>query len=140
MILKSVGFKIGWYDDRDVEESGGERISLAYSNCGLEPFSYVVVIVDCTGRLVIEAFCGFDQVGIDVIQPHGCQQCCVLNSVKCLLEVDEDVTYVLLVLQVFLTECSKVENLLCCAPSCSETSLCFDYLLSLWLQSIQEDS
>ena len=47
----------------------------------------------------------------------------------------------LLVLQVFLTEYSKIENLLSCAPSCSEACLFFfDGLLSLWLQSIQGDS
>ena len=43
-----------------------------YSNSGSEPFSYAVVKVDCTGRLVVEALCGTDQIGIDVIQPHGC--------------------------------------------------------------------
>ena len=30
----------------DVEDGGAEQISLAYSNCGSEPFSYVVVMVD----------------------------------------------------------------------------------------------
>ena len=38
-----------------------------YSNCGSEPFPYVVVEVDCTGGLVVEAFYGSDQVGISVI-------------------------------------------------------------------------
>ena len=57
------------------------------------------------------------------------------------LEVHEDVIKVLLVLRVFLKEYSKVENLLCSALSCSETCLFFfDYLLSLWLQAIWEDS
>ena len=47
----------------------------------------------------------------------------------------------LLVLQAFLTEYSKIESLLSCATSCSEACLFFfDDLLSLWLQSIQEDS
>ena len=42
---------------------------------------------------------------------------------------------VLLVLQVILTKYSKVENLLLCAPLCSETCLFFfDDFLSLWLQ------
>ena len=63
------------------------------------------------------------------------------NSVERLLEVYEDMVKALLVLQVFLTEYSKIENLLSCAPSCSEACLLFfDDLLSLWLQSIQEDS
>ena len=62
-------------------------------------------------------------------------------SVERLLEVHEDMVKALLVLQVFLTEYSKIENLLSCAPSCSEACLFFfDDLLSLWLQSIQEDS
>ena len=61
-----------------------------HSNCGSEPFSYVVVMVDCAGSLVVEAFCGSDQVVIDVIQPHGCPQICMLNSIKRLLEVHED--------------------------------------------------
>ena len=34
----------------------GEQTSLAHSNCGSEPFSIVVVMVDCAGRLVVEAF------------------------------------------------------------------------------------
>ena len=48
---------------------------------------------------------------------------------------------VLSVLPLFLTEYFKIENLLSCAPSCSEACLFFfDDPLSLWLQSIQEDS
>ena len=63
------------------------------------------------------------------------------NSVERLLEVHKDMVKALLVLQVFLTEYSKIENLLSCAPSYSEACLFFfDDLLSLWLQSIQEDS
>ena len=101
----------------------------------------VVVMVDCAGRLVVEALYGSDQVGIDVILPHGCPQSCMPNSIEHLLEIHEDMVKVLLVLQVFLTEYSKIVNVLSCAPSCSETCLFFfDDLLSLWLQSIQEDS
>ena len=63
------------------------------------------------------------------------------NSVERLLEVYEDMVKVLLVLQVFISEYSKIENVLSCAPSCCEACLFFfDDLLSLWLQSIQEDS
>ena len=114
---------------------------MAHSNCGLESFSYVGVMVDCAGRHVVEAFYGSDQVVIDVIQPHGCPQSCMPNSVERLLKVHEDMVKALLVLQVFLTEYSKIENLLSCAPSCSEACLFFfDSLLGLWLQSIQEDS
>ena len=90
---------------------------MAHSNCGSEPFSNVVVMVNCTGRLVAEAFYGSDQVVIYVIQPHGCPQSCMPSSVERLLEVHGYVVKALLVLQVFLTEYSKIENLLSCAPS-----------------------
>ena len=62
------------------------------------------------------------------------------NPVEGLLEVYEDMVEVLPVLEIFLTEDSKVEDLFCGAPSCSETFLFFsDDLLRLWLQSIQYD-
>ena len=67
-------------------------------------------MVDCTGRLVVEAFYGSDQVVIDAVQPHGCPQSCIPNSVERRLEVQEDMVEALLVLQVFLTEYSKIEN------------------------------
>ena len=125
----------------DTVEGGGEQTSLAHSRCGSEPFFYVIVMVDCAGRLVVEEFYGSVQVGIDVIQPHGCPQSCMPYSVERLLEVHEDMIKALLVLQVFLTEYSKIEILLSCAPSCSGTCLfLFDDLQSLWLQSIQEYS
>ena len=98
-------------------ESGGEQTSLESSNCGLEPFSYRVII-HCTGCLVMEAFYACHQVGIGVIQPHDCPQSCVPGSVEHLCEVYEDVVKILLVLQVFLTEYFEVESLHCCAPSC----------------------
>ena len=114
---------------------------MAYSNCGSEPFSSVVVMLDCAGRLVVEAFYGSDQVVNDVIQPRGCPQSCMPNSVERLLEVHEDMVKALLVLQVFLTEYFKIENLLKYFSPCSETCLFFfDDLLSLWFQSVQEDS
>ena len=69
---------------------GEEQTSLAHSNCGSEPFSYVVVIVDCADRLVVEAFYSSDQVVIDAIQPHGFQKSCKPNSVERLLEVHEN--------------------------------------------------
>ena len=98
-------------------ESGGEQTSLESSSCGLEQFSYLVII-HCTGCLVMEAFYACHQVGIGVIQPHDCPQSCVLSSVEHLCEVHEDVVKILLVLQVFLTEYFEVKSLLCCAPSC----------------------
>ena len=47
---------------------------------------------------------------------------------------------VLLVLEIFFTMVSQVEDLLCGAPSCSEACLLFSNdLLNLWLQSLQYD-
>ena len=103
---------------------------MAQSNCGSEPFSYAVVMVGCAGP---EAFYGSDWVVIDVMQP--------MVAHKTVCQTLSNVFLVLLVLQVFLTEYCKTENLLSYAPSCSEACLFFfDDLLSLWLQSIQEDS
>ena len=83
-------------------------------------------MVDWAGRLVVEILYGSDQVAIDVIQPRGCPQSCMPNSVERLLEVHEDMVKALLVLQVFLTEyVFKMENLLSCAPSCPEACLFF---------------
>ena len=62
------------------------------------------------------------------------------NHVESLLEVYEDIVEVLLALEIFLTEDSYVEDLLCGAPACYEACLFFsDDLLRLWLQSIQYD-
>ena len=62
------------------------------------------------------------------------------NPVEGLLEVYTDMVEVLLVLEIFLTEDSQVEDLLCCAPSCFEACLFFsDDLLRLWLKSVQYD-
>ena len=62
------------------------------------------------------------------------------NPFEGLPEVYEDIIEDLLVLEIFLTEDLYVEDLLCGAPSCSEACLFFsDYLLRLWLQSVQYD-
>ena len=62
------------------------------------------------------------------------------NPVEGLLEDYEDMVEVMLVLEIFLTEDSSVEDLHCGAPSCSEACLFFsDDLLRLWLQSVQYD-
>ena len=63
------------------------------------------------------------------------------NPVEGLLEVYEDMVEVLLVLEIFLTENAKVEDLLCGAPFCSEACQFFsDDLLRLWFQSVQYDA
>ena len=60
------------------------------------------------------------------------------NPVEGLPEVYEDVVEVLLVLEIFLTEDSQVQDLLRGAPSCCDACLFFnDDLLRLWLQSVQ---
>ena len=53
--------------------------------------------------LIIEVFGDSENVDTDVLL-HGCPQCCMLNPVKSLLEVYEDMVEVLLmVLEIFLT-------------------------------------
>ena len=70
-----------------------------HSNCGSEPFSYVVVMEECAGRLVVEAFYGYNRVVVYVTQPHCCPQSCMPNSVQRLLDVHEEMVKALLVLQ-----------------------------------------
>ena len=92
------------------------------SNCCLEPVSYAAIEEDCTSGIVIEEFDDLDKVGADVVLLHGCRQSCMPNPVEGLLEVYEDMVEVLQVLEIFLTEDSWVEDLLCVSPSCSEAS------------------
>ena len=62
------------------------------------------------------------------------------NPVQGLLEVYEDMVEILLVLEIFLTEDSEVEDLFCGVPSCSEACLFFSNdLLRLRLLSVQYD-
>ena len=104
------------------------------SNCCSEPVSYVAVEEDGTRGLVTEIFADSVRVGADVVLLHGCLQSCMPNPVECLLEVYEDMVEVLLVLQIFIAEDSKVEDLLGGAPSCSEACLFFSNdLLRKWL-------
>ena len=69
-----------------------------------EPVSYAAVEEDCISGLVIEVFDDSDKLGADIVLLHGCQQSCMPNHVKGLLEVYEDMVEVLLVLEIFLTE------------------------------------
>ena len=62
------------------------------------------------------------------------------NPVEGLLEVYENMVEVLLVLEIFFTEDSLVEDLISGDPFCAEACLFFsDDLLRLWLQSVQYD-
>jgi len=62
------------------------------------------------------------------------------HPVECLFKINKDVVEVLLVLTVFLTQNSNVEDLLCGTSSTSKASLLFSYaIFCLWLQSIQND-
>ena len=83
--------------------------------------------------LVIEVSEDSGEVVADVVLLHGCQQSCMPDPVGGLLEVNEDMVEFLLVLKIFLTEDSQVEDLLCGAAYCSEACLFFsDSLLRLW--------
>ena len=87
-----------------------------------------------------EVFDDSNRVGTNVVLLHGCPQNCMPNLAEGLPEVYEDIVEALLVLEIFLTEDSQVEDLLCGAPSCVEACLFFsDDPLHLWLQSIQYD-
>ena len=64
-----------------------------------------------------------DKVCADVVFLHGCPQSCMPNPVEGFVEVYEDMVAVLLVLEIFITQDSLVKDLLCGAPSCSESCL-----------------
>ena len=103
------------------------------------PF-YGAVEADCTGGLIMEVFDDLDKVSTDVLLLHGCPQSCLPNPVEDFLEVYEDMVEVLLVLKIFFTKDSQVEDLLCGAPSCSKACLFFsNYLVRSRLQSVQND-
>ena len=95
-------------------------------NCCSEPVSHAAVEEDSTTGLVIEVFDDSDKVDADVVLLHGCLQNCMPNPVEDLLEVYENIVDVLLVLEIFLTKDSQVEDLLCGVPSCSEAWQCSD--------------
>ena len=110
---------------------------MSVSNCCSEPVSYAAVEEDCTSCFVTEVFDDSNKVGTNVVFP-GCPQSCMQNPVEGLLEVYEGMVEALLVLEVFLTEDSLVEDLLCGVPSCSEACLFFSGDLCL-CQSVQYD-
>ena len=82
------------------------------SNYCSEPVFYAAVKKDCTGGLVIEVFDDSNNFGADAALFHGCPQSCMPNSVEDPHKVYEDMVEVLLVLGIFLTEDSWVEDLL----------------------------
>ena len=96
---------------------------LSDSSCCSEPVSYAAVEGDGTSGLAIKFFLIFfndlDKVGADLVFLHGCPHSCMQNPAEGLLEVYEDMVEVLLVLAMFLTEDSSVEDLFCSAPYCS---------------------
>ena len=83
----------------------------------MEPVSSAAVEEDSASGLVIEVFDDLDKVCADVVLLHGYPQSCIQNPFEGLLEVYEDMVEVLLVLEIFLTELSKAEDLLCGVPS-----------------------
>ena len=61
-------------------------------------------------------------------------------SVKGFFEINEDMVQILLMLAIFFTQDSKVEDLFCGASSGSEPSLFFNnYFFSLGFKPIQDD-
>ena len=81
-----------------------------------------------------------DKICANVVLLHGYPQSCMPKPVEGILEVYEDMVEVLLVLEIFLTQNAKVEDLLCSTPSYSEACLFFgDDLLRFWLQSVHYD-
>ena len=61
-------------------------------------------------------------------------------SVKGFFEINEDMVQILLILEVFFTQDSTVEDLFCGASSDSEPSLFFsNYFFSLRFKPIQDD-
>ena len=93
------------------------------------PVSYADVEEDCTGGVIMEVVDDSDKVCADVVLLQGCPQSCTSNAVEGLLEVYYKMVEVLLVLEIFVTENSSDENLLCGAPSCSEGCLFFSSVL-----------
>ena len=69
----------------NIEESRREQTSLSYPNCGLEPFSNVLVEVNGTAGLVVEVPYDADGVIVDILLVYCCPECSMPHSVKCLL-------------------------------------------------------
>ena len=80
------------------------------------PVSYDAVEEDFTSSLVIEIFDDLDKGGADVLL-YGCPQNYMPNTVEGLTEVYEGMLEVLLVLEIFLTEDSKVDDMLRGVPA-----------------------
>ena len=70
------------------------------SNCCSEPVSYAAVEENGPSGLFIEVFNNLDKVCVDVVLLHGCPQSCMPNPVEGLLEVHEDMVWVLLVVKI----------------------------------------
>ena len=74
---------------------------------------------------------------VNVVLLYGCAKSFMPNPVECLLQA---MVEVLLVLEIFLKEDSRVDDLVCGASSCSEACLFFSYdPLRSRLRSVQFD-
>ena len=79
-----------------------------------------------------------DEVAADVEFIHSGPKRSVPDPVKRFLKVYENMVEILLVLELFLTQDSQIEDLFGGTPACPKTSLLFtNDVLRLWLQSIQ---
>ena len=61
-------------------------------------------VVRSQSPMLLLKMMAMDKVCADVVLLHGCPQSCMLNPVKGLLEVYEDIVEVLLVLVIFLSD------------------------------------
>ena len=85
--------------------------------------TYATIKTDCTSGLVVEFFNDLDQVGINVIKPNSRPKGLMPYSVKRLFKINKDAIKVFLMLEVPVTQYSKIEDLFCSTSTWSETCL-----------------
>ena len=111
-------------------------ISMPYSECCSEPFSYAAIHLDCT------CSCSMVRTRFALIlyfRMVAHKAACYTLS-KAFFEISEDMVQILLVLEVLFTQDSEVEDLFCCASSRSESSLIFrNYFFSLGFRPVQDN-
>lgn len=122
-----------------IEERWREETSLTHSNCELEPFSDLTMEENCTAGRGIQLSDCFDKFLAHVEFLHCSPECLVPYSVEGFLKIYKDMVQVLLVLFVFFTQNTEVENLFRSASSPAEPCLFLsDDLFCLGSESVQE--
>ena len=74
---------------RKILKRVGEQTFLSHPNCGLEPFSNVLVEVNSTAGLVVEVSYDADGVSIDIVVVYCLPKCSMPHSVECRFEVNK---------------------------------------------------